>query len=83
VISLDLPPTDVGSGGPARAEGSRVKGEIVLETGPGRSLPPLTILGARGWTSGYTVPVMSGALSGRLAVDGVALSLAGGRLPRP
>ena len=78
VISLDLPPTDVGSGRPAGAEVSRVKGEIVLEAGQGRSLPPLTILGARGWTSGYTVPVMSGALSGRLAVDGVALSLDGG-----
>ena len=62
-ISLDLPP---------------VRGDIVLEIGRGRSLPPLTIRGARGWMSGYTVPVMSGALSGRITVDGTALSLDGG-----
>ena len=49
-----------------------------LEVGRGRSLPPLTIRGARGWTSGYTVPVMSGALSGRITVGGTALSLDGG-----
>ena len=50
----------------------------MLEAGRGRSLPPLTIRGARGWTSGYTVPVMSGALSGRLTTDEAELSLDGG-----
>ena len=80
-ITLDLPPADVGSGegatvGTARVTG--VRGEISLEAGRGRSLPPLTIQGALGWTSGYTVPVMSGALSGRITAGGVELSLDGG-----
>ena len=80
-ISLDLPPADVVSGVGTTAGATRVtgvKGEIELESGRGRSLPPLTIRGARGWTSGYTVPVMSGALSGRITVGGVEQSLDGG-----
>ena len=77
-ISLDLPPADVVLGGDTGARASRVIGEIVLEATRGRSLAPLTIRGARGWMSGYTVPVMSGALSGRITVGGRALSLDGG-----
>ena len=63
LINLDLPP---------------VKGEIALEVGRGRSLVPLTIRGVRGWTSGYTVPVISGPLSGRITVGETVLSLDGG-----
>ena len=77
-ISLDLPLSDVVPGSDTAAGVSGVRGEIVLEAGVGRSLPPFTIRGARGWMSGYTVPVMSGALSGRLAVGGTELSLDGG-----
>ena len=78
LISLDFPPADVVSGSDTTADASGVTGEIALEASLGRSLPPLTIRGARGWTSGYTVPVMSGALSGRLTVGGAELSLDGG-----
>ena len=60
------------------AEGATVAGEIVLDPDPGRSLPPFTIRGARGWTTGYVVPVMSGALEGAIRVGGRTLSLAGG-----
>ena len=56
----------------------RLIGEIVLDPDPGRSLPPFTIRGARGWTTGYVVPVMSGTLDGALDVGGRTLSLAGG-----
>ena len=78
LISLDLSPADVVPGTQTTAGASKVRGEIALEAGRGRSMPPLTIRGARGWTSGYTVPVMSGALSGRITVGGTALSLDGG-----
>jgi hypothetical protein len=61
----------------ARVPG-RVQGDITLEATGGRSLPPLTIQGNGGWVSGYTVPVMAGALDGTLVVDGERVSLAGG-----
>jgi hypothetical protein len=53
-------------------------GEIVLAARRGHSLPPLTITGARGWVSGYVVPVMSGALDGTIRVGDETLTLAGG-----
>ena len=34
---------------------------------PGRMAPPIEILGARGWRSGYVVPVMSGEMAGTRA----------------
>jgi len=81
-ITLDLPATvtgpDAGPDDADRHRGERATGEIVLEATRGRALPPLTIRGARGWTSGYTVPVMSGRLSGRVTVDGAERSLDGG-----
>ncbi len=49
---------------------SRVEGEIILDASPGRSLPPAAIHGARGWVSGYVVPVLSGTFRGTLRVDG-------------
>lgn len=56
----------------------RLTGEIVLDPDPGRSLPPFTIRGARGWTTGYVVPVMSGTVGGALEAGGRTLSLTGG-----
>jgi hypothetical protein len=56
---------------------SRLDGELVLDAPPGRSLPPTAIHGARGWVSGYVVPVLSGALHGRLRAGGETIDLAG------
>jgi hypothetical protein len=69
-ISLDLP-----------AEGGlkALTGALTLKPAIGRSVPPATIHGARGWLSGYVVPVLSGAFTGVLhagadevVVDGMA-----------
>ena len=67
-VHLDLP----GSGG------RRVRGDLTIEASAGRLVSPLEITGARGWLSGYVVPVMSGRLDGVLDVDGEAVSFAGG-----
>jgi hypothetical protein len=53
----------------AGARPSAAEGELILDPAPGRSLPPAVLRGARGWLSGYVVPVLSGKLSGRLDVD--------------
>jgi hypothetical protein len=44
--------------------------DFFIDAPPGRSLAPVEIRGAGGWLSGYTVPVMSGALEGHLVLDG-------------
>jgi hypothetical protein len=56
-----------------------VRGELVLDAVPGRSIPPAEIAGARGWMSGYVVPVLAGTLTGelqigreRIAIDNLA-----------
>ena len=67
-IHLDLP----------GANGSRVRGDLTLDASPGRLVPPIEITGARGWRTGYVVPVMSGPLAGALDIDGASVSLAGG-----
>jgi hypothetical protein len=67
-VHLDLP----GQGG------ERVLGDLTIEASPGRLVPPLEITGARGWRSGYVVPVMSGRLDGVLDVGGERVSLAEG-----
>jgi hypothetical protein len=46
------------------------EGEITLDVAPGRSLPPAAIHGARGWLTGYVVPVLAGTFHGTLHVDG-------------
>ena len=46
---------------------------------PGRLVPPIEITGAQGWRTGYVVPVMSGTLEGAIDIDGVRVSLDGGR----
>jgi hypothetical protein len=48
--------------------GRTVTGDLVLEASPGRLVPPIEIAGARGWVTGYVVPVMSGRLDGTLVV---------------
>jgi hypothetical protein len=68
-VHLDLP----------GANGTRVQGDLTLDAAPGRLMPPFEITGARGWRTGYVVPVMSGELGGKLDVDGSTISLAGGR----
>jgi hypothetical protein len=60
------------------ANGRRAAGDITLEASAGRLVPPVEITGARGWRTGYVVPVMSGTLDGALTVDGTPVSLAGG-----
>jgi hypothetical protein len=52
----------------AGARGARVVGDFTLEGAPGRLVPPIEMLGAKGWRTGYVVPVMSGTLSGAITV---------------
>jgi hypothetical protein len=52
-------------------------GEIDIEAVAGRSLPPFVLRGAGGWISGYTIPVMSGSLSGWITADGGRTTLSG------
>ena len=68
VVSLDLP----------GAKGQRVRGTLTIEASPGRMVPPIEIAGARGWRSGYVVPVMSGTLAGELEVNGATIPFDGG-----
>ena len=49
--------------------GRRVRGRLEIEGVPGRVVPPLEIQGAKGWRTGYVVPVMSGALRGEIVVE--------------
>jgi hypothetical protein len=58
--------------------GEGVTADLVLRAVPGRSVPPFELRGAGGWVSGYTVPVLAGALAGRIEVGGTALEFAGG-----
>jgi hypothetical protein len=60
------------------AGGRRVVGDVALEASAGRLIPPVEVAGARGWQTGYVVPVMSGRLHGAMVVDGTRLSVDGG-----
>ena len=51
--------------------------DFFIDNVPGRSLAPLVIRGAGGWVSGYTVPVMSGPLSGWIEAGGSRTVLTG------
>ncbi len=51
-------------------QGRRVVADLRLTASPGRLVPPIEIAGAKGWRTGYVVPVMSGALAGTITVDG-------------
>ncbi len=59
-------------------DGRRLRGDLTIEASAGRLVPPLEITGARGWRTGYVVPVMSGRLDGALDADGEHISFAGG-----
>ena len=59
-------------------DGRRASGDLTLEASAGRLVPPVEISGARGWRTGYVVPVMSGTLRGALTIAGEPVSLAGG-----
>jgi hypothetical protein len=72
-ISLNLRDEAGASSGNA----STVRAQLTLDPDEGRSLPPAVIRGARGWLSGYVVPVLSGRMSGRLTVGSEALSIDG------
>ena len=50
-------------------------GDLTLDATPGRSLPPATIRGARGWVTGYTAPVLSGTIRGRLTIGRDTISI--------
>jgi hypothetical protein len=60
------------------ANGRRAVGDLTLEASPGRLFPRAEITGARGWLTGYVVPVMFGTLNGTLAVNNEHISLNGG-----
>lgn len=60
------------------ARGQRVGGDLTVEASPGQLFPRAEFTGARGWKTGYVVPVMSGALAGSLDVDGQRIPLDGG-----
>lgn len=77
------------AGNHVRLDGSRyeivlnmqgIAGRLALDPAPGRSLPPAVLRGARGWLSGYVVPVLAGRLSGGLTsgVDTVTFDGADG-----
>ena len=51
--------------------------DFFIEAAAGRSLTPIELRGAGGWVSGYTVPVMSGTLSGSIVAEGARVDLAG------
>ncbi|HUG52514.1 MAG TPA: hypothetical protein VMR21_02890 [Vicinamibacteria bacterium] len=73
-ITLDLPRVDPAPPGAP----PRLHGELTLDAEPGRSLPPLVVRGARGWLSGYVVPVMSGSLGGVLHLGKETITFDGG-----
>jgi len=67
-----------GAAGRLRGDPADLTGELVLEAVPGRSMPPVQVRGRGGWLSGYTVPVLSGPLSGSLEAGGGRVSFDGG-----
>jgi hypothetical protein len=60
-----------------RSLGARLEGEITIDASAGRSLPPTEIHGARGWLSGYVVPVLSGPVHGALRIGADTFRLDG------
>jgi hypothetical protein len=58
--------------------GRRVRGELTIEASAGRMVPPIEIGGARGWVTGYVVPVTSGRLEGVLDAGGERIVFDGG-----
>jgi hypothetical protein len=54
----------------AGERGRRVRGDLTVDASPTLLVPPFEMTGARGWRTGYVVPVMSGRLGGALTVSG-------------
>jgi hypothetical protein len=54
-----------------------LEGTLTLDASAAGGLPPIEVGGAGGWVSGYTVPVLSGPLAGRLELDGESIPLDG------
>jgi hypothetical protein len=50
-------------------------GTLMLDAAPGQSLPPATIVGARGWVTGYTAPVLAGTVHGDLNIGRERIAL--------
>jgi hypothetical protein len=69
-VTFDLPRMEHGASG-------RAVGDYVIAGVAGRSLTPIEMRGAGGWVSGYTVPVMSGALRGSVTANGERVALDG------
>jgi hypothetical protein len=57
--------------------GGRATGNLTLQATAGRLVPPIEILGARGWRTGYVVPVTAGALDGSIRAGGDTVSFTG------
>jgi hypothetical protein len=58
--------------------GRRVRGDLTVDASPTLLVPPFEMTGARGWRTGYVVPIMSGRLGGSLNVSSPSASLAAG-----
>jgi hypothetical protein len=58
----------------ADAAGRAATGDLTLQASAGRLVPPLEISGARGWRTGYVVPVMSGSLDGAIRLGDEVVS---------
>jgi hypothetical protein len=80
-VLANAPDLDI-AGSTVKLEGTRYRialrlpgasADLLLDPDPGRSLPPAVLHGARGWLSGYVVPVLSGKLSGVLTAAGETL----------
>jgi hypothetical protein len=59
----------------AGERGRHVRGDLTVDASPTLLVPPFEMTGARGWRTGYVVPVMSGRLGGTLTVAGPSTSL--------
>ena len=57
-----------------RAAAHDLMGEITLQAVAGRSIPPFAIRGARGWVSGYVIPVLAGSGEGTLRAEGETIA---------
>ncbi len=75
-VTIDLPREDDAESASHVSE--TIRGEIVLQATPGRSLPPLSVRGLAGWVSGYVVPVLSGRLAGTLTRGAESIQFDGG-----
>ena len=85
-VVLDKAPDLDIAGSSVRLDGQRylislhlpgMTGQLTLDPAVGRSLPPAVLRGARGWLSGYVVPVLSGRLSGTLTSGGETVAFDG------